>query len=110
MHHRTRVSTAEPLIRPLLEAAVPPVARRDNWRRRGSGARRVRRRPRVTSPWHGRGCFRGLRYSARSAIIGSTRVARRAGTIVATSDTTAMSAATAEYVDASLGLTPNSTA
>ena len=35
------------------------------------------------------------RHSARSAIIGSTRVARRAGTSVATSDTTVTSAATA---------------
>jgi hypothetical protein len=34
-------------------------------------------------------------YSARSAIIGSTRVARRAGTNVATNETTATSAATA---------------
>ena len=34
-------------------------------------------------------------YSARSAIIGSTRVARRAGTSVATSETIATSATTA---------------
>jgi hypothetical protein len=39
---------------------------------------------------------KGLRYihSARRAIIGSTRVARRAGTIVATRDTSVTSVAT----------------
>jgi hypothetical protein len=48
---------------------------------------------------------RGTRYSARSAIIGSTRVARRAGTSTATADTTTSKSETAPYVSGSLGLT-----
>lgn len=48
--------------------------------------------------------YRG--YSARSVVIGSTRVARYAGTIVATSPTTIMSNVTTPNVRGSCRLTP----
>ena len=48
-------------------------------------------------------------YSARNAIIGSTRAARWAGTSVATSETTVTRIVTTPYVSGSRAVTPNRT-
>ena len=61
----------------------------------------------IKDPYFAERDYRGISYSWRSAIIGSTLMARRAGMQQAATATSVSETATAAKVSGSVGLTPN---